>query len=91
MFDVDFVRDGKVGDKVSDPAFGKGIIVQINPDEDFPIKVQFENIMIRQAFTKDGRYFPVAKRTLCWGHHEFHIDQGQPPKHVAPAGESETT
>lgn len=55
----------KVGDEVTSPYHGEGIVVGIQPyDEDFPIIVKFNNHGFKQTYTLDGRYFTRNEPSL---------------------------
>lgn len=56
----------KKGDKVTSQ-FGKGVIISIQKNNSYPIKVEFENDDTA-GFTMDGRYTEDAPITLFKGH-----------------------
>ena len=69
----------KVGDKVTCPIFGKGVVVNIQPRHDqdvFPVKVEFEEDeeKIEYDYTFDGRSSIYGKPIL----HKGHIDIPEP-------------
>jgi len=78
MCDVDFVRDGRVGDEVWHPVYGNGEIDSIDKEEEYPISIRMENGYL-YTFTPDGRYCSDDVPTLCWGHRDGFLDQGTPP------------
>lgn len=53
----------KPGMPVTDPAYGAGVILEVNYCEDFPLLVRFESGLVK-FFTSDGRYERLAKPTL---------------------------
>ena len=75
---VDFVKEGKVGDKVKSPTFGKGEITGFNFGTSFPVIVSFNGN--RALFKADGRcYTHYIAPTLCFENGNCEIDQGTPP------------
>jgi len=57
----------KVGDKVTCPVYGKGIVSSIDGNIDNPVKVIFENQMQVYYFF-DGRFNKNSNRILRQGH-----------------------
>ena len=56
-------REFKKGDRVGD--YGQtGIIYEINPDDAYPIKVQFSGAWKYKAYTIDGRVVPCGSIAL---------------------------
>ena len=46
----------EVGDNVISINFGNGVITSIDNNQDYPIKVQFQNYVKAETFTKYGHY-----------------------------------
>lgn len=59
-------RDAKVGDTANHIYYGLGVIIDINFDKEYPIKIKFnEN---NSTFLVDGREFTTQNRPLqLWG------------------------
>ena len=56
----------EAGQEVWDVTFGKGIVVIVEEDNytDFPVIVRFDTYYREESFTKGGKIFDDAERTL---------------------------
>jgi len=64
--DINFIRDGRVGDKVWHPVYGNGVISSK------------ENNTIGFLFESQPYEYDMLMDLMCWGHREP-LDQGKPP------------
>ena len=67
----------RVGDEVFDFRYGKGVVISITPDRDFPIHIDFYDIK-DCSYKEDGREWPSTYTTLHWP--GVQVIHGAPPK-----------
>lgn len=58
------LRDAKVGDKVVSVLYGRGVVIRIEDDEDFPVKAVFSKK--DDSIMRDGRRLDDDIAPNCW-------------------------